>query len=230
MLSRLESGPAPGHGSWKDRDFLLANVAVMVAIAAMLLFPAQPSSLRAMTLQTFLFTIFPILSVRFIIRRPLPSFGLGPGSFFHGLMAALLALVVFSVFIVLAFRYFSISFENVLPRDVFSGFFPFLAYFISLSVVLLNTEVLFRGVLLFSWRRVIGAWAIVAQVFALLLSVLLGGYLGGRIPHVSIFILYGVWAALAGSVAYLSRSIAYSFLFSVLSGILMAVIVLVMNP
>lgn len=212
------------RASWWNQDFLIANLIVVLALVAVYWFPKQDSLWRATVSEVVFSILFPLVAARIFIRRPFSELGFGWGRSGTGVMTALSAVAVFGLLSFTVLSLFSVTLNDILPGKVYLQFNSFLKYTLIMWILLLGTEVLFRGVLLSAWKWVTGGpIAVIIQGGVVIFLIGLNGYLNEGIEAWRM-ILYGGWGVLAGVVAILSESVLYSFIFSILSVILVTVV------
>lgn len=211
--------------AWTDKRFFVANAIVFVALVATYWFLVYGSATQAFFSGVVFMIAFPLVATKKILSEPLAVYGIRWGTSVKDIASVVIGSILFLGFVALFMRVYPISSEEFLPNDVRLDFLSFFLYIVGVCLSLIGPEILFRGIVLFSWERMIGFWSIVVQsVLCVLWMVLKDVSVGNFEWWRTVF--YGAWTLLAGWVAWKSQSIFYSYLFSVFSVILMVVLAL----
>mgnify|MGYP001056319019 CR=1 FL=1 len=163
--------------------------------------------------------ILPMAFVRFVLREPAANFGLQvkrlsrkDAAWFAVLFLSALAVTF------LAAEVFDTQAFLKPPEFALVSFWLFLLFVVLLhGIFTFFYEVFFRGFLLLGTARSLGHWSILLSFFAFLVFLWASGTLGWQNVPVIISSLF------AGVLAYRTRSILWSFLFSFFFGILVSI-------
>ena len=211
---------------WKDREFLVSNLAVILALVCFCLFPFPNSIIQQFLVIIGFFVVFPLLFIRFILKKQLREFGFSWGNIRSGLAWAVIMEGIFLSAVFLMVMLFHLDTNSIILLTIRKSFLFFLMYIVLAWLLLFCLETLFHGLLLFTWEKVSGGWSVLIQAGALFLWFLFR--IKMTIPF-SVWVLIGIWSLCSGWVAYRSRSVFFSFLFSGFSVILLVVLALVFS-
>jgi len=184
------------------RELLIVFCAVL-AIAVRLIFPAKLAG-EWFWINLALFFVFPLITIKYLLKENPRSFGLTAGKRNTGLGLATLVSAIFITanYLLIAKTGLRGEFSIFLPAA--KNFWIFLWFSLLVyGVVFFSREFFFRGFLQMGLEKMIGLWAIPAQ--AILYSVLFigsGWFTAG---------LAFLTALFAGWAVKMSRSIYYSF-------------------
>jgi membrane protease YdiL (CAAX protease family) len=185
-----------------QREILIGFCALLVLFVS-LIFPKKSSG-ESFWLSFFLFFLFPLLTVRFLLKEPLANFGFSRGDMKKGIIFS--AIFVF-FFIIL--NYIIVSkpeFRNqlLITPGIAHNFWNFLIFQFLVALPLhFFGETFFRGFLQLGTEKKLGKYSLILQ--ALLQSLL---FAKGSLV---IILLIFLSALAAGIIARQSRSIYYSF-------------------
>lgn len=201
-----------------DRRFLVANAILAGGIALVAYFPAEGAAADIL-LTLAGFALLPAIFVHFILKESFREYGLHFGTgkiwFLAAILLGMLAIALGAAWLFLAHteagaRYVELLNIAPLRRD----FLVFLT-FLSLSAVkIFCMEAFFRGFFLHVWRRIIGAWSILAAILAAILFFFLTSSAVSDPIFSGQFLLFIVGALIATLIAFISRSFLLPFCFS----------------
>ncbi len=155
--------------------------------------------------------VIPLLYIKIILREPLKNYGLQRGDRRQGILwmglSLLMALLVFYIL----FHHTSLFQKYPLPDLVAERFIFFILYEILLTgLFAFLYEFFFRGLATLGFSGVLGQWSIALQFVLFAVFFFIAGGLDRSI------ILFLIVAPFAGIAVYQSRSLLYSFGFSLI--------------
>lgn len=208
-----------------SRRFLIENTTLVSAILLAVYFPTS-NFIELPLLAASAFILFPYITTRFILRKPLRHYGinLGDRSLPTSLNITFLAVLITSIIFFIAITTTDTG-KTVfrVPASVQNSFPIFLIHtgitFWSIAV----NEFFFRGFVLFTWEHIskkVGVFAsvIFVAIYAALSTLHTGNVSSWAMFCTTIFLAFG-----ATLVASFTRSIVFSFCFSFTSAILATV-------
>ena len=203
---------------WMERDFIASNLGLIAALSCFYFFPTQNQLIQQMAVSVAFSIIFPIIFIRFIIKRSLNEFGFSWGMNKWALLEVFFGVAIFGAAIV---SVEAVSHIRLAPMAIRLQFSSFLLYIITAWISLAGIEILFRGIMLFSWSSVCGRWAIPVQAGTICLWLFL---LSGSTVSLWEILLLFLLGCISGGIAWHSKSLYFSFLLSALSVILTAIV------
>lgn len=192
--------------AWKKE--LITSAVIIAGIALFLFFPTQGSAQAVTASLVFLFLI-PLLYLKLILKKSSKNYGWQLGDWKKGVAFALISLVVSLLIFYILFQYTNFSQNYQLPLAATQKFWFFLFYeFLLVGFFLALYEFFFRGFVMFSFSQRLGLLSPFFQfsLFALFL------FAAGSFDWENVF--YLITSFFSGWIAYQSRSLLYSFVFS----------------
>ena len=160
---------------------------------------------------SFLF-ILPLLYVKIVLKDKMRNFGFQLVSWKEGFWFMPLNFIVFGIFVYLVFKYTSFKDTYLLGNFQFVKNFWYLFFyeFVVVNIFVFFYELFFRGFVMFYFRKKFG----IISVFLQFIFFLMFFWMMGRANLDGIF--YIIAAPLAGLIAYRSKSLVYSYFFSII--------------
>ena len=159
----------------------------------------------------FLF-ILPLLYIKVVLKGRMRNFGFQLVSWREGFWIVPACLAIFSLFVYGIFYHTDFKDNYLLGSFQFVNSFWYLFFyeFVIVNIFVLFYELFFRGFVMFYFAKKFGSLSILIQFFMFVLFF----WMMGRISLDGIF--YVLVAPLAGIIAYRSKSLAYSYFFSII--------------
>lgn len=200
----------------KRKELFTAETVITftVVLVAMLLFSFFPTAdifQQIILSATFLFLV-PFLYIKIVLKEDLGNFGLRILPWKDGWWLMPICFLIAGGFFYLVFEYTDFQ-ENYFLGDytVTKNFgYLFLYEFLAVNMFIILYEFFFRGFVMFYLEKKIGVYAIFGQFlfFVLFMDILERGNLN--------YIFYFFTALMGGLIAYRSRSLVYSYFFSII--------------
>ncbi len=180
------------------RELLIGFCAVLIMVVRFL-FPMELVG-EWFWINILLFLIFPLITIKFILKEDLKNFGFSWGNYKTGIPMALITITVFSLI-----SYFLIKakykFSFYIPAA--ESFWTFLWFdLLVMGIVFFSREVFFRGFIQLGLEKKLGIYAVLGGVFLNTLLFLQSSW--------TEIILVFLMSLVAGAIVWRSRSIAYS--------------------
>jgi len=189
----------------------IVSVLMMVFCLLMIrLFPEENYFQKIIISVTFLLAI-PALYIKIVLKESLKNFGLKLGNWRQGIAWTLISFAILALISYLIYNYTNFVEKYYLPQKVIESFKLFAFYEIAIvGFFIALYEFFFRGFIMFSFSEKLGYWAVISQ-FALfvLFLIIMEDFNWMFAPYIMISFFSGV-------IAYKSRSLFYSYLFSLL--------------
>ena len=193
----------------------IVSVLMMVFCLLMIrLFPEENYFQKIIISLVFLLVI-PVLYIKIVLKESLKNFGLRIGNWKQGIAWIMLSLVGSFFVIFLLYQYAGMAEKYYVPQNIIQDFGLFVFYeSVLVSFFIALYEFFFRGFVMFSFSEKLGYWAVISQ-FALfiLFLIIMKDFNWTFAPYITISFFSGV-------IAYKSRSLLYSFLFSLLFAVI----------
>lgn len=199
---------------FREKHFIVTSGVLLICIAIFLAFPAG-HIVQGITLSAAAFIITPILLIKIVLKEPLSDWGLGKGEINARILMTigLSFITVVGIFLLIHITTdFSANYAGLLPTTLFDEFSKFLLF--QITIVLLYVilyEIFFRGFVLNLFAIKVGWWSVLVQ-FLIMTLVIFYGYDDQFLLNIP----YLLVSLFAGVVAYITRSVYYSILFSFL--------------
>jgi membrane protease YdiL (CAAX protease family) len=195
--------------SFLDRRFIVTGLLVLFSVFFLGFFSqsekVNPVFQTLLVSVTFLLVV-PILYSKIVLQESLKNLGWQEGRMFLGILSSIVSVAIALGIIFLLMRTTSFSEHYVFPVGVEMHFGWFVFYeLVLVTVAAFLYEFFFRGLVQLLWLRSFGVWAAVLQSLFFFGLLFLGDDVSWqRVPMI-------LFSPFAGAIAYLSRSIWYSF-------------------
>lgn len=192
--------------AWKEDLTTLA--VIVVCLGLFFLFPSQGPA-QAITASLIFLFLAPFLYIKLILKKHLRSYGWRIGDWKKGVLFAAVSLVLSLLIFYAFYHYTNFPKAYKLPLSATQNFLFFLLYeFLLVGFFLALYEFFFRGFFMFSFSGKIGLAAPFCQWFLFLAFLFLAGNFSWQnAPYI-------ITALFSGLITYKSRSLWYSFAFS----------------
>jgi len=189
----------------------IVSVLMMVFCLLMIrLFPEENYFQKIIISLVFLLVI-PVLYIKIVLKESLRNFGLRIGNWKQGIAWIMLSLVGSFFIIFLLYQYAGMAEKYHVPQNIIQNFGLFVFYeSVLVSFFIALYEFFFRGFVMFSFSEKLGYWAVISQFALFILFLIIMKDFNWT------FAPYLISAFFAGVIAYKSRSLFYSYLFSLL--------------
>lgn len=189
----------------------IISILMMVFCLFMIkLFPEKDYFQKLIVSVTFLLAV-PVLYIKIVLKEDLKNFGLRAGNWKQGIAWIFLSLAGSSLILILLYQYAGLGEKYYVPQNVIQNFRLFVFYEIVIAgFFLILYEFFFRGFIMFSFLKKWKAVSIILQFSAFLLFLIITkDFNWGSVNYI-------IASFFSGIVAYKSRSLFYSYLFSLL--------------
>lgn len=189
-------------------------VTALVILLCIVLFSFSPTSgvFQQVTVSIVFLLVLPILYIKIALKEKLEKFGFTLESWKNGFFLMLMCFVIMALSFYLIFNYSNFKDGYFLGSSNVGNKFLYLFIYEMLLVNLFVFlyEVFFRGFIMFYFKNKFGIYTIFVQFIFFLL------FLGITEKLTLDYIFYIISAPLAGLIAYKSKSLLYSYLFSII--------------
>lgn len=189
-------------------------VTFTVALVCMLLFSFFPvkNPFQEVVLSLVFFFLVPYLYIKIILKKKMFEFGFQLTKWKEGFIFMMFCFFVMGIFFYLVFNY--TDFESVYflgKYKLVNSFWYLLIYeFLVVNLFVLLYESFFRGFLMFYFKKKFDVYAVFIQFLMFLIFLDL-------LERLSLdYIFYIMTALLSGLIAYKSKSLVYSYFFSII--------------
>lgn len=209
----------------KNKKIWMGTSVALLSLLMVAIFPKTNGFQGLMINAVFLF-LLPIIFIRFFLRQKLNDFGLGLGDVSKGVFWFVIMLIAVGGIMFVAFHSLEVFSKITIPLSIRSSFVLFLIYIALLGVYWFLYEFFFRGFVLMLWKDILGYKAIFAQsVLHVIFFVVTSSHW-----KVDMTVVIPIAFSLcSGWIAFRSRSMLFSFLFSFISVILGVSLLLVFS-
>jgi len=174
------------------------------------LFPEKDYFQKLIVSVTFLLAV-PALYIKIVLKEDLKNFGLRAENWKQGIIWIFLSLAGSLLILTLLYQYAGLAEKYYVPQNVIQNFRLFVFYEIVIAgFFLILYEFFFRGFIMFSFLKKWKAVAIILQFSAFLLFLIITKDFNWGFTN------YIIASFFSGVVIYKSRSLLYSYLFSLL--------------
>lgn len=190
-------------------------VTLMVIFACMLLFaffPIKMNYFQGIALSLVFLFLVPYFYIKLILKRSPREFGFRFDSWREGFLIMPICFLIMAGFFYVIFQYTDFKEEYFLREySLVNSFWYLLAYeFMVINLYVILYEVFFRGFVMFYFKKRFNIYAVFVQLLIFVVFL----YMLERLSLDYIF--YIITALLSGLIAYRSKSLAYSYLFSII--------------
>lgn len=201
-------------------------VVMTVCMILGIVFPFE-DLFQVLAVNAVFFVFLPVLYIKIILKRNLRDFGVRFGNVPRGFGWMLSSLLVVGLLVYGIVNFFDIR-DDFREVDIIRRRFDlFVTYYVGIGVTMMMTEFFFRGFVLNYFKEIVSVkyFVIFIQlVFASVFIVVLEGFHFGWDV-----LIQSIAAFFAGVIAYNSKSIIYSYLFSLVLTIITATMIMKMN-
>jgi len=189
----------------------IISILMMIFCLAMIkLFPEKDYFQKLIVSVTFLLAV-PALYIKIVLKEDLKNFGLRAENWKQGIIWIFLSLAGSLLILTLLYQYAGLAEKYYVPQNVIQNFRLFVFYEIVIAgFFLILYEFFFRGFIMFSFLKKWKAVAIILQFSAFLLFLIITKDFNWGFTN------YIIASFFSGVVIYKSRSLLYSYLFSLL--------------
>lgn len=189
------------------KETIITSGIIVSVLALYVIFPAENPFQQIVSSLAFLLAV-PLLYVKIVLKKNLRNFGWQLGDWQKGARWAGFSLFISLLIFYVIFHYTNFRQKYSLPQIVSENFWFFLGYEILLvGLFVVFYEFFFRGFVLFSFRW-LKYWSIIIQFCLFVCLLLIMKNFEWLMFH------YIITAFFSGLIAYQSRSIFYSIVFS----------------
>jgi membrane protease YdiL (CAAX protease family) len=190
---------------FNGEDIITAGI-IFFCLLLYVIFPADGVFQQIISSATFLLVI-PLLYVKIILKKDLNNFGIQQGEWKTGIFWSLFSLLAAFLILYALYYYYDFFEKYEVSKLIADNFLLFLGYQIFLTGFFVALyEFFFRGFIMFSFSKKLGYWSIIFQGVIFFLLIWLSSSMTWIMAPYLIFALFG------GVIAFLSRSIIYSFI------------------
>lgn len=193
---------------YTNKEIIITTLFIAICLFLVAIFPVASDFQRVISFLMFL-VVIPVGYIRVVLKKPLAGFGVQMGNWKKGLSSLLLALAFSLPLVYIAIQYASFLEGYGIVRVISKSFLHFVIY--SLLVVpffSLTFEFFFRGLVLVSFGRKIGKWAILLQLAMFAVFLLVTGNFN---LNFSYYLLAG---AFSGWLMWKNQSLLWSTLYT----------------
>lgn len=175
-------------------------------------FPIEVGYFQGISLRLVFLFLVPYLYIRMILKKNLSEFGFQIVKWKEGFYIMPVCFLIMAGVFYVVFQYTDFKEVYFLREHSFvnSFLYLFIYEFLIINLDVFLYEVFFRGFVMFYFKNRFGIYSVFAQLIVFILFF----YLLERLSLGYIF--YMATALLAGLIAYKSKSLAYSYLFSII--------------
>lgn len=186
---------------------------VVLAIFCLLLhvmFPTRDHFQKVIVSLVFLL-VLPVLYIKIVLKESLKNFGLKLGNWRQGVIWLLISFTASLLALYLIYNFAGFAEKYYLPQRIIESFGLFAFYEVLIvGFFVALYEFFFRGFVMFSFSEKLGLNAIILQFILFVLFLVIAKDFNWT------FAPYLISAPFAGVIAYKSKSLIYSYLFSLL--------------
>lgn len=190
-------------------------VTVVIIIACMLLFsffPIKRSLFQEVaTIWAFLFFV-PFLYIKIILKKKMADFGFQIVKWKEGFFIVPMCFLIMGILFYVVFNYTNFKEEYFLGNYEMTNsyWYLFVYEFLAINLIVFLYELFFRGFIMFYFKQRFNIMAVFIQLLFFLVFLI-------TLDQMSLdYVFYMMTALLAGLIAYKSKSLLYSYLFSII--------------
>ncbi|MFC1645282.1 hypothetical protein ACFL08_04620 [Patescibacteria group bacterium] len=212
----------------KDKRVGLITTAIVMIVCLFLSasFPSE-NSFQTIVVNLIFLVILPAIYIKLILRRKFAEFGLQKGSSNKGIIWMIVSFMFLSLFLYGAINYTRIAEDYWIMRFLKKNFLAFLIYQLSGGVILAMVEFFFRGFVMHYFYDMFAKkyFAVIFQFLVFTVFIWSTGALKFNwIVMVQVFLAF-----FSGIIAYKSKSILYSYLFALISNVVLGTVIIKMS-
>jgi hypothetical protein len=190
----------------------IISVTVILICMLMFLFFPHNGLFQEFFLSAISLFLIPFFYVKIVLKRSLTEFGFQLRAWKAGWVIVPLSFLAMSLLVYFVFQYTNFKEVYFLGKySLINNFWYLLMYeFLAVNFFVILYEIFFRGFVMFYFERIFNIYAVFIQflIFIILLVIL---------PETLInYIFYAALSFFAGLIAYKSKSLVYSYLFSII--------------
>lgn len=196
-----------------DLEILVTSLAIFICMFLYAFFPIRENdNFQQIILSLSFLFLVPFLYIKIVFKDKMKNFGFQIVSWREGFLIMPICLLITALFVYVIFRYTGFQDNYFLGKFEFvkSYWYLFFYEFIIANLFIFLCELFFRGFVMFYFEKRFGIYSILIQFlfFILFLNIL------GRLNMDNIF--YVFTTLVAGLIAYRSKSLVYSYFFSII--------------
>lgn len=197
------------------KELLVTFFVIVACLVLIFFFPAQ-NYLQTITVLIFFLIFVPILYLKIVVKKNIREFGLKLGNKKEGLISGAVAFFAFLALFFLLYYYTGFKKSYILPDLIIHNFWNFLVYELLIAnFLILLLEFFFCGFVFFSFYEYTNRLAILVQFILFTgIAILFFGFSWQIFPALVISLFSGI-------IVYRSQSILYSYVFALLSFIIL---------
>lgn len=192
-------------------DLVITFTVIVLCMVLFSFFPTRDSFQKVVLSLVFLFLV-PYLYIRVVLKDKLKNFGFNFNKWIGGFWIMPICFILAGGFFYLVFNYtdFKESYYLGKYKLIKNFWYLFFYEFLLVNLFVLLYEFFFRGFIMFYFEKKFGFYTVFVQFlfFILFLDIL-------ELLNLD-YIFYVFTALLAGLIAYKSRSLVYSYFFSII--------------
>lgn len=195
-----------------DIETIVTLSIVLICMLLFSFFPIERNYFQEIAISlTFLFFV-PFLYIRVILKKKLVDFGFQIVKWKEGFWIMPICFLIMGFLFYIVFKYTNFKEQYFLgDYEMTSSFLYLFVYeFIAVNLIVFLYEVFFRGFIMFYFKDKLDIYSVFVQFVIFLIFL----YMLGEFSLDYIF--YMVTALLAGLIAFKSKSLLYSYLFSII--------------
>ncbi|EKE20845.1 MAG: hypothetical protein ACD_7C00461G0005 [uncultured bacterium] len=195
-----------------DTETIVTSAVILACMLLFSFFPIKSNYFQEITLSLAFLCLVPFLYIKIILKKELHNFGFQINKWREGFLIMPICFLIMGVLFYVVFKYTGFKDEYFLGNyEMTNSFWYLFVYeFLIVNLIVFLYEVFFRGFVMFYFKSRFNISAVFIQLlfFLLFLSIL---------DQLSLdYIFYMMTALLAGLIAYKSKSLLYSYLFSII--------------
>lgn len=209
-----------------DSKFVVSNAVALTSLVLFYFFPVKSFLQGMISVFVFLF-LLPALFIKLILSDELKNYGWQSGQSRRNIIGCGLLSLLWAGLLVVLYKYTSLAPVFSLPGAMRLNFSFFLIYSVVVLFHLIWYEFFFRGFILSIWNKKVGVWSLLVQSFWFI------AFFWQKIIQIGFdpkfLFLFFLFSFFSGGVAWYTRSVLTSFVFSSLSVILGTVAIIVFS-
>ncbi len=195
-----------------DAEMAVTAVIILACMLLFSFFPIERNYFQEIAMNLTFLLLLPLLYIKIVLKRNLTEFGFQIIKWKEGFFIMPVCFLIMGVLFYVVFNYTNFKEDYFLgDYEMTNSFWYLLVYeFVIINLIVFLYEVFFRGFVMSYFRKKFNIYAVFIQ-FAVFLFFLYS------LNELSFdYIFYMMTALLAGLIAYKSKSLVYSYLFSII--------------
>lgn len=195
-----------------DIEVVVTLAVILVCMFLFSFFPIKTNYFQEIAMSLVFLFLVPFLYIKIVLKRKMTEFGFQVVKWKEGFVILPVCFLIMGILFYVVFNYTNFKEEYFLGDYEMTNSYWYLFVYevLIINLIVFLYEVFFRGFVMFYFKNKFNIYAIFVQLLVFILFLDMLGQLSLD------YIFYMMAALLAGLIAYKSKSLLYSYLFSII--------------